>query len=339
MRSFIAALRTLVLPYGALSGTRLVLDGVNGRIELYDATNTLVGYVDGDRAVFGDSTGARVELEDGAITIYDTGNDVVGQLDADFWRFTSPASLAEAGLYQAAASAGLFLLPPDPGGGVTLTDYGYVSGDTDNIGAGIERPRTIITSPQVDGEDIAWLYVEGETSDGAQLPRVTVGTGGNPVDLLVPNGDVKVLGASLGRGLVAGPTTGGASAALTPAGTLQSSFGVTVTNSDDVLDREYLAVIRCRFDMNGGANGLFRAVVADDVAAPAPLGTSLLQQQVFTNVVAGAGQVDGIGITHFELAPGASQDVAAAGLRVAGGSAGDTIVSASLFVLDVTGHP
>lgn len=39
MFSFMAALRTLVLPFGTLTGTRIVLDGVNGRISVYDASD------------------------------------------------------------------------------------------------------------------------------------------------------------------------------------------------------------------------------------------------------------------------------------------------------------
>lgn len=41
MRSFIAALRSLVLPWGATSGARIVLDGVNGRILVYDSNGAL----------------------------------------------------------------------------------------------------------------------------------------------------------------------------------------------------------------------------------------------------------------------------------------------------------
>lgn len=41
MRSILASLRTLVLPFGATSGRRLILDGVNGAIEAYDAANRL----------------------------------------------------------------------------------------------------------------------------------------------------------------------------------------------------------------------------------------------------------------------------------------------------------
>lgn len=45
MKSFIAALRTLVLPWGRTTGTRIVLDGVNGRILIYDASNTLIAEI------------------------------------------------------------------------------------------------------------------------------------------------------------------------------------------------------------------------------------------------------------------------------------------------------
>jgi hypothetical protein len=46
MKSFIAALRTLVLPFGATTGRRIVLDGVNGRIQIYNAANALVMEID-----------------------------------------------------------------------------------------------------------------------------------------------------------------------------------------------------------------------------------------------------------------------------------------------------
>lgn len=42
MKSFIASLRNLVLPFGVTTGTRIVLDGVNGKISMYDAGNNAV---------------------------------------------------------------------------------------------------------------------------------------------------------------------------------------------------------------------------------------------------------------------------------------------------------
>jgi hypothetical protein len=41
MRSLIASLRTLVLPFGATTGSRIVLDGVTGQILVYDANDDL----------------------------------------------------------------------------------------------------------------------------------------------------------------------------------------------------------------------------------------------------------------------------------------------------------
>jgi hypothetical protein len=43
MRSLLAALRSLTLPSGAINGPKIVLDGITGRIELYDSNNVLVG--------------------------------------------------------------------------------------------------------------------------------------------------------------------------------------------------------------------------------------------------------------------------------------------------------
>lgn len=40
MKSFIAALRNLILPFGATTGPRIVLDGVNGRISVFTATGS-----------------------------------------------------------------------------------------------------------------------------------------------------------------------------------------------------------------------------------------------------------------------------------------------------------
>lgn len=58
--TLLSFLRSLVLPYGATTGTRIVLDGVNGVIQVYDTTNTLIAQIDGNGITslnsFGDST-------------------------------------------------------------------------------------------------------------------------------------------------------------------------------------------------------------------------------------------------------------------------------------------
>jgi len=58
VRSIIASLRSLTLPFGATSGKRIELDGVNGTIEVYD--------VDGDlRVRIGQSSNGSIELGTG----------------------------------------------------------------------------------------------------------------------------------------------------------------------------------------------------------------------------------------------------------------------------------
>ena len=73
-----AILRSLVLPAGTTSGTRIVLDGVNGRISIFDSTDveiirldSLTGWiVAGDIAGSGDR--AIVDGADGTVTVTDS---------------------------------------------------------------------------------------------------------------------------------------------------------------------------------------------------------------------------------------------------------------------------
>lgn len=95
MRSFIAALRSLVLPYGATTGARIVLDGVTGAISIYDSAGNLQLTLTPDdgltiyddtgayRIILGTilnavystmimSSGAANETSDALISLYDT---------------------------------------------------------------------------------------------------------------------------------------------------------------------------------------------------------------------------------------------------------------------------
>lgn len=65
MRSIIAALRSLVLPFGTTSGTRIVIDGVLGRISFFDATDAEVIRQDSAASAItaGNLTGARVVMD------------------------------------------------------------------------------------------------------------------------------------------------------------------------------------------------------------------------------------------------------------------------------------
>lgn len=88
MKSFIAALRTLVLPYGSTTGTRIVIDGVAGRISLFDGSNNEVIREDSATQTIAvgdaDGTGARIVL-DGAnayLRAYDATNAEKIRVDA-----------------------------------------------------------------------------------------------------------------------------------------------------------------------------------------------------------------------------------------------------------------
>jgi len=65
VKSLIASLRSLVLPWGRTSGPRIVLDGVNGEILLYNATNDLVYRIAGSipGAAAGPASGSQVVTE------------------------------------------------------------------------------------------------------------------------------------------------------------------------------------------------------------------------------------------------------------------------------------
>lgn len=74
MKSFIAALRSLVLPYGRTTGPRIVLDGVNGRIEVYDAGDDLVYLI--DALISGATAGVAGEPQ---VIIYSNGVNGVAE--------------------------------------------------------------------------------------------------------------------------------------------------------------------------------------------------------------------------------------------------------------------
>lgn len=64
MKSFIAALRNLVLPWGRTTGPRIVLNGDTGQIQVYDASNDLVIEISADpsQIVAGPAGGVQVKI-------------------------------------------------------------------------------------------------------------------------------------------------------------------------------------------------------------------------------------------------------------------------------------
>jgi hypothetical protein len=76
MRSLIASLRSLTLPYGSTSGERIVLDGVNGEIRIYDANDNLVIKIDGDNGfwAYNLTADAIVRIDETGLKIYADDN-------------------------------------------------------------------------------------------------------------------------------------------------------------------------------------------------------------------------------------------------------------------------
>jgi hypothetical protein len=65
-------------PTDASTGTRIVIDGINGRIEFYDASNNLVAVLRSGPTplqYWGDAAAERVQIEPGQISLYDANND------------------------------------------------------------------------------------------------------------------------------------------------------------------------------------------------------------------------------------------------------------------------
>jgi hypothetical protein len=86
MKSFIAALRSLVLPFGSTTGARIILDGVNGRIYVYNSTNDLIAILTPTTYTSGVTTvvaGFYTGILDGLASDQYIGLDPVGSPSLD----------------------------------------------------------------------------------------------------------------------------------------------------------------------------------------------------------------------------------------------------------------
>ena len=84
MRSTLAGIRVLVLPFGAQAGTRIVLNGLDGTIKFYDETDAWVGLLSPDEWAIGDldTPGARVTLDpSGGLRVRDANDVLASTLD------------------------------------------------------------------------------------------------------------------------------------------------------------------------------------------------------------------------------------------------------------------
>lgn len=150
MKSFIAALRSLVLPFGATSGPRIVLDGVNGSIQVYDAANTLIGVLD--------SNGFIVTGSTEKITINALGQ-LLSQAIPDNGSFVEVTN--------AAGFGGILFLQPENSTvpGVTF-DPGQIYADNVDTGGVSARPYVKVRSPFVNPAlHTSQILFKGQASD------------------------------------------------------------------------------------------------------------------------------------------------------------------------------
>lgn len=112
MKSALAALRTLVLPYGATTGARIELDGVNGEIRIFDSGGLLVTVID-SQGMF---------------------------LSPDLNDFNAP------GIYLQPSDSSLLVYPDATGTGLSYSAGRFTSS---HFGATGYSPYTWITSPAI----------------------------------------------------------------------------------------------------------------------------------------------------------------------------------------------
>lgn len=192
MRSALAAaLRWLVLPWGATSGSRIVLDSTDGSIKIYGTSGDLeISISPGGGIQVWESGSVVAEL--GMVTGVDGGliayGDLIGgnphsyaKIEGGQYRLGFiPAGVAEA--FIALANAGSFSTPADPQ--YLHLNSGYI-GDTDNQSASIRMysgvqgsatdPPKVWVESGVNTRGVADLEVRGKVLAGNErFGRVTI---------------------------------------------------------------------------------------------------------------------------------------------------------------------
>lgn len=132
----------LVIPSGATSGTRIVIDGVNGTITGYDASDNVTFQLAGDVTVFGPLTGSRVEISDGDFFIYDDSNTLVATVNESGFTTINPSSGESATL---SPSAGASAAP--------------VSAESETGAPGTTHPTPSVTLTGTDNIEVRFVAV------------------------------------------------------------------------------------------------------------------------------------------------------------------------------------
>lgn len=155
MKSFIAALRSLVLPYGATSGARIVLDGVNGSIQVYNSAGVQIGVLDGTTGFKFTGTNETFQIGTDGVTYIRENPDVGAFLE----------------LTAAAGFGGLVFFNPENSSVPGLVFFpAALYADALEVAGVSSRPKLQITSPYVRGtpdKATAQLVLIGQTNTSA----------------------------------------------------------------------------------------------------------------------------------------------------------------------------
>lgn len=151
MKSVFAALRSLVLPYGATSGQRIVLDGVNGRIAVYNAAGTQIGILDGTTGFMFTGTQESFQVD----------------ISGNTWIREVPDNGAYLNITAAAGFGGvIFLQPENSSIPATTFSPAQIYSDAIEIGAN-STPKVQFMSPIVGTKAKAQIVLFGQTNTSA----------------------------------------------------------------------------------------------------------------------------------------------------------------------------
>lgn len=162
--SLAAILRALVLPFGATSGQRIELDGINGQITVYDASNAIVATIRDPGLIVGAGIfGARIELDGSganpSLLVINSSGDVVGSLTQQGGLYVTEQTGLGFSVRMSGTSTDSRIAFDQPTAGGQTFQTGYLI--VDNSGATEYRPRTSLSSPNILAKAFARMRLIG----------------------------------------------------------------------------------------------------------------------------------------------------------------------------------
>ena len=322
MRSAIASLRSLTLPYGSTSGQRIVLDGVNGTISVYDENGDLLIQMSPEGfAVFDADGNPRVTMG----TLFEAAYSVISFWSAAFEESTQ--------------------------GLLSLTDYGKQNRMVLAPGQQSSKGSLEITllSTAYDNSNPSMIQAVGLTIDDAASPRPLIDLTGasQPDEDLLPRTVVYDLWygmpnqiteapdmvGSYGRGVVAYSELTSNDAAR--AANVNTNLAVTFVAD---ATRRYVVFLRTQF-IAGTAAVVYALELSEGGTVGAIDGTIIDRFTRFPASYVPAGSLTQFVNAQCFYDPGSSGSVT---LRVRNGASGGTIqlnasgtIKAQMYVLDV----